>query len=175
MSDTPRTDKATRMAFANEHMVPTEFAQELERELAEARKQWRMPSVCRELASQRNRLLAALQGVMHYRLGKPPYDFHQYRESERDNMAHDAWQVIEQNCMSLLAEIQGQTYDPKCNKCNQLIDALERIRDYRGLVGENDPQSVAHDALADVSTSDTPDINAISDQSIGQLKPNADK
>lgn len=35
MSDTPRTDEATRMAFANEYMVPTEFAQQLERELAD--------------------------------------------------------------------------------------------------------------------------------------------
>lgn len=84
-------------------------------------------------------------------------------------MAHDAWQVIEQNCLSLLAEIQGQPYDPECNKCNQLIDALERIRDYRGLVGENDPQSVANDALAEITTSDTPDINAIADQFIGQV------
>lgn len=32
MSDTPETDKAERMAFASEYMVPTEFARELERE-----------------------------------------------------------------------------------------------------------------------------------------------
>jgi chromosome segregation ATPase len=36
MSDTPRTDKATRMAFAGEYMVPIEDAQKLERELADA-------------------------------------------------------------------------------------------------------------------------------------------
>ena len=39
MSDTPRTDAATRMAFSGEYMVPIEYAQKLERELAEARKQ----------------------------------------------------------------------------------------------------------------------------------------
>lgn len=32
MSDTPETDKAERMAYSNEYMVPTEFAQKLERE-----------------------------------------------------------------------------------------------------------------------------------------------
>lgn len=39
MSDTPETDKAERMAFASEYMVPTEFARELERERDEARDQ----------------------------------------------------------------------------------------------------------------------------------------
>ena len=34
MSDTPRTNAATRMAFSGEHMVPIEDAQKLERELA---------------------------------------------------------------------------------------------------------------------------------------------
>ena len=145
MSDTPRTDAECMSGETRfTDMVHYTFAQQLERELAdanadymalarrldghdvnecllnlnrlkaelaEAREQWRMSSVCRDLASQRNRLLAALQGVMDYRLGKPPYDFHQYREAERDNMAFDAWQVIEQNCMSLLAEIQGSTSD----------------------------------------------------------------
>jgi hypothetical protein len=38
MSDTPETDKAERMAFAQEYMVPTEFARKLERERNEARK-----------------------------------------------------------------------------------------------------------------------------------------
>ena len=37
MSDTPRTDAATRMAFSGEYMVPIEDAQKLERELAEVR------------------------------------------------------------------------------------------------------------------------------------------
>ena len=37
MSDTPRTDAATRMAFSGEHMVPIEYAQKLERELAEVK------------------------------------------------------------------------------------------------------------------------------------------
>jgi hypothetical protein len=36
MSDTPETDKAERMAFSQEHMVPTEFARKLERERDEA-------------------------------------------------------------------------------------------------------------------------------------------
>lgn len=34
---TPETDKAERMAFANEYMVPTEVARRLERERDEAR------------------------------------------------------------------------------------------------------------------------------------------
>ena len=37
MSDTPRTNAATRMAFSGEHMVPIEDAQKLERELAEVK------------------------------------------------------------------------------------------------------------------------------------------
>ena len=37
MSDTPETDKAERMAFSQEHMVPTEMARKLERERDEAR------------------------------------------------------------------------------------------------------------------------------------------
>ena len=39
MSDTPRTDAATRMAFSGEYMVPIEDAQKLERELAEVTEQ----------------------------------------------------------------------------------------------------------------------------------------
>jgi len=38
MSDTPRTDKATRMAFSGEYMVEIEEAQKIERELAESKK-----------------------------------------------------------------------------------------------------------------------------------------
>ena len=37
MTDTPETDKAERMAFSSEYMVPTEFARQLERERDEAR------------------------------------------------------------------------------------------------------------------------------------------
>jgi putative N-acetylmannosamine-6-phosphate epimerase len=35
--DTPETDKAERMAYAGEYMVPTEVARRLERERDEAR------------------------------------------------------------------------------------------------------------------------------------------
>ncbi len=35
--NTPETDKAERMAYSGEYMVPTEFAQKLERERDEAR------------------------------------------------------------------------------------------------------------------------------------------
>lgn len=35
--DTPETDKAERMAYAGEYMVPTDFARRLERERDEAR------------------------------------------------------------------------------------------------------------------------------------------
>lgn len=37
MSDTPRTDAASRMAFSGEYMVPIQDAQKLERELDEAK------------------------------------------------------------------------------------------------------------------------------------------
>lgn len=37
MSDTPRTDAASRMAFTSEHMVPIEDAQKLERDLAQSK------------------------------------------------------------------------------------------------------------------------------------------
>lgn len=36
--NTPETDKAERMAYSGEYMVPTEFARQLERERDEARK-----------------------------------------------------------------------------------------------------------------------------------------
>lgn len=39
VSDTPRIDAATRMAFSGEYMVPIQDAQKLERELAEMTKQ----------------------------------------------------------------------------------------------------------------------------------------
>ena len=39
MSDTPRTNAATRMAFSGEYMVPIEDAQKLERELARVTEQ----------------------------------------------------------------------------------------------------------------------------------------
>ena len=37
MSDTPRTDAASRMAFSGEYMVPIQDAQKLERELAQSK------------------------------------------------------------------------------------------------------------------------------------------
>jgi hypothetical protein len=36
MSNTPETEKAERMAYSQEYMVPTEFARKLERERDEA-------------------------------------------------------------------------------------------------------------------------------------------
>jgi hypothetical protein len=39
MSDTPRTDAASRMAFSGEYMVPIQDAQKLECELADMTKQ----------------------------------------------------------------------------------------------------------------------------------------
>ena len=39
MSDTPETEKAERMAYSQEYMVPTEFARQLERERDEAREE----------------------------------------------------------------------------------------------------------------------------------------
>ena len=41
MSDTPRTDAATRMAFSGEYMVPIQDAQKLERELDDMREMFR--------------------------------------------------------------------------------------------------------------------------------------
>ena len=57
MSDTPRTDAATRMAFSAEYMVPIEDAQNLERELAEVQKQRNtlaeaLKSLCRAIISE---------------------------------------------------------------------------------------------------------------------------
>lgn len=57
MSDTPRTDKATRMAFAYEQMVPVDEAQKLERELADMTKQRNtlaesFKSLCRAIISE---------------------------------------------------------------------------------------------------------------------------
>jgi hypothetical protein len=80
MSDTPRTDAATRMAFSGEYMVPIQDAQKLERELAEAKEaDAGLMRACdyleRELADmtkQRDALaegldkaLAALKGELH--------------------------------------------------------------------------------------------------------------
>ena len=41
MSDTPRTDAATRMAFSGEYMVPIQDAQKIERELDDMREMFR--------------------------------------------------------------------------------------------------------------------------------------
>ena len=59
MSDTPRTDAATRMAFSGEYMVPIVDAQKLERDLAEVTKQRD------ELAEGLDKALAALKGELH--------------------------------------------------------------------------------------------------------------
>ena len=59
MSDTPRTDAASRMAFTSEHMVPIQEAQKLERELAEVTKQRDA------LAEGLDKALAALKGELH--------------------------------------------------------------------------------------------------------------
>jgi recombinational DNA repair ATPase RecF len=118
MSDTPRTDAACHATYAQgvAYIPLVGFMEQLERELNTAIRErdnalkiWRMSSVCRNLAYQRDRLVSALQSVMDYRQGTPPYDFHQYREAERDNMAHDAWQVVEQNCLSLLSETSDRS------------------------------------------------------------------
>jgi hypothetical protein len=39
MNNTPETDKAERMAYSQEYMVPTDFARKLERERDEAREE----------------------------------------------------------------------------------------------------------------------------------------
>jgi len=59
VSDTPRTDAATRMAFSGEYMVPIQDAQKLERDLAEVTKQRD------ELAEGLDKALAALKGELH--------------------------------------------------------------------------------------------------------------
>ena len=57
MSNTPRTDAASRMAFSGEYMVPIQDAQKLERELAEVTKQRdalaeALKSLCRAIISE---------------------------------------------------------------------------------------------------------------------------
>jgi hypothetical protein len=59
MSDTPRTDAASRMAFSGEYMVPIQEAQNLERELADMTKQRDA------LAEGLDKALAALKGELH--------------------------------------------------------------------------------------------------------------
>ena len=74
MSDTPRTDKATRMAFTSEHMVEIEEAQNLERELAQSKEaNAGLMRACdnleRELAEitkQRNKLIEVLKDCENY-------------------------------------------------------------------------------------------------------------
>ena len=72
MSDTPRTDKATRMAFTSEHMVEIEEAQNLERELAQSKEaNARLMHACYyldreldEVTKQRDALAEALRNYM---------------------------------------------------------------------------------------------------------------
>ena len=59
MSDTPRTDAATRMAFSGEYMVPIQDAQKLERELADMR------DTFREYMQAENRRRAFIFCEMH--------------------------------------------------------------------------------------------------------------
>ena len=56
MSDTPRTDAATRMAFSGEYMVPIQDTQKIERELALVTKQRD------ELAAAIHKALAVIEG-----------------------------------------------------------------------------------------------------------------
>jgi len=59
VSDTPRTDAATRMAFSGEYMVPIQDAQKLECELVEVTKQRDA------LAEELDKALAVLKGELH--------------------------------------------------------------------------------------------------------------
>jgi hypothetical protein len=59
MSDTPRTDAASRMAFSGEYMVPIQDAQKLECELSDMTKQRDA------LAEGLDKALAALKGELH--------------------------------------------------------------------------------------------------------------
>jgi hypothetical protein len=79
----------------------------------------------------------------------------------------EAREQIDANHKATLV-IERMVYEAREQR-DRLAVALECVRDYRGMVGEDDPQSVAHDALAEITTSDTPDINAIGDQFIGQV------
>lgn len=65
MSDTPETDKAERMAFANEYMVPTEVARKLERERDEAREEL---EIARFSDAAHDRLVEELAQAFNWRL-----------------------------------------------------------------------------------------------------------
>jgi hypothetical protein len=52
MNNTPETDKAERMSFSQEYMVPTEFARKLERERDKARNELKI--ALKEIAKLKN-------------------------------------------------------------------------------------------------------------------------
>lgn len=65
----------------------------------------------------------------------------------------------------LLADIRAAVGDPTGKlmqdelvaHCAEMLKALERIRDYQGRFGEDDPQGVAADLLAKISSANTKD------------------
>jgi hypothetical protein len=107
MTDTPETDNLAR----GNHVVPTEFAQQLERERDEARfdldfrrELFKLQSNTLEsVAKQRERLAELLSDIYNYAKGKKPHDYHNLLGSSDQIIAkHDAWQEIESKIEELL-------------------------------------------------------------------------
>ena len=120
MTDTPETDNLAR----GNHVVPTEFAQQLERERDEAREDvatWKSlfdtmeragaeqarradenKLIIAAVTEQRDRLAELLSDIYSYAKGKKPHDYHKLTESDRIIAAFDAWQEIESKIEQLL-------------------------------------------------------------------------
>jgi predicted RNase H-like nuclease (RuvC/YqgF family) len=108
-TDTPRTDEAAvdvwrksngeRMATSSDK-VDADFARCLERELNEAREQWRMSSVCRELNDANERMGKKLAQTLDER-DRLVEALQKLRNNESMSLGGAAYEIVEQTLQSL--------------------------------------------------------------------------
>jgi len=122
MTDTPETDDLAR----GNHVVPTEFAEQLERERNKARAKIITSLEWSEaLADLENNLRSELATVT------------QQRDEARETV-----ESLTTTAFDLLASLE-KARDAR----DKLEEALEQILSYQGRFGEEDPESIATKAL----------------------------
>lgn len=111
MSDTPETDDLAR----GNHVVPTEWAQQLERERDEARKK----------IEQQIKEIVRLNGATSHAGGTPLKIALRERDEARENM--DQEMKFHHRTHSELIETQCKLLDMEM-KCDQLQDEIKRLK-----------------------------------------------
>jgi chromosome segregation ATPase len=132
MSDTPRTKAASRMAFTSEHMVPIEFAQKLERDLAQSKEaNAGLMRACdnleRELADKRSQI-NRLINVIKSRNNDKVYCDKKYNELRDEVMATREQRDTLAEALEELERTAGQSTlwaDPATHNARKALAAMK--------------------------------------------------